>query len=86
MHEDLICYGSDVPISLLVHHVFGKECAQPDVKVQVEQAHVARAQQPGSRLGWDSGIFDTAKSTCPDRRVRNMLLAICVRTTTRTAG
>lgn len=43
VHEDLIGYGPDVPFSLLVHHVFGKESAQPDVKVQVEQAHVARA-------------------------------------------
>ncbi|AEI76767.1 transcriptional regulator LysR family [Cupriavidus necator N-1] len=41
--EDLIGYGPDVPFGLLVHEMFGSEGNQPDMRVQVEQAHVARA-------------------------------------------
>jgi len=41
--EDLIGYGPDVPFGLLVHEMFGNEGNQPDMRVQVEQAHVARA-------------------------------------------
>lgn len=41
--EDLIGYGPDVPFGLLVHEMFGSEGDQPDMRVQVEQAHVARA-------------------------------------------
>ncbi|KAF7962944.1 LysR family transcriptional regulator [Cupriavidus sp. UYMU48A] len=41
--EDLIGYGPDVSFGLLVHEVFGSEGSQPDMRVQVEQAHVARA-------------------------------------------
>ncbi|WER48947.1 LysR substrate-binding domain-containing protein [Cupriavidus sp. WKF15] len=41
--EDLIGYGPDVPFGLLVHEVFDREGGQPDMRVQVEQAHVARA-------------------------------------------
>ncbi|AGW89765.1 MULTISPECIES: LysR substrate-binding domain-containing protein [Cupriavidus] len=41
--EDLIGYGQDVPFGLLVHEMFGNEGDQPDMRVQVEQAHVARA-------------------------------------------
>lgn len=44
-----------VPFSLLVHHVFRKECAQPDVKVQVEQTHVARAL---AQAGADIALVD----------------------------
>ncbi|MGO4331756.1 LysR substrate-binding domain-containing protein [Cupriavidus sp. 2TAF22] len=41
--EALIGYGADVPFGLLVREMFGGEEAQPDMRVQVEQAHVARA-------------------------------------------
>ncbi|MFJ4294043.1 LysR substrate-binding domain-containing protein [Cupriavidus sp. NPDC089707] len=41
--EDLIGYGPDVPFALLVHEMFGNDGDQPDIRVQVEQAHVARA-------------------------------------------
>ncbi|CAJ92529.1 DNA-binding transcriptional regulator, LysR family [Cupriavidus necator] len=41
--EDLIGYGPDVPFGLLVREMFGSEGNQPDMRVQVEQAHVARA-------------------------------------------
>lgn len=41
--EDLIGYGPDVPFGLLIHEMFGSEGNQPDMRVQVEQAHVARA-------------------------------------------
>ncbi len=41
--EPLIGYGADVPFGLLVREMFGGEDDQPDMRVQVEQAHVARA-------------------------------------------
>jgi DNA-binding transcriptional LysR family regulator len=41
--EDLIGYGQDVPFAMLVHEVFSGEGNQPEMRVQVEQAHVARA-------------------------------------------
>ncbi len=40
--EDLNGYGLDMPFGLQVHEVFGREGSQPDLRVQVEQAHVAR--------------------------------------------
>ena len=41
--ESLIGYEPDAPFGLLLREIFGSEDDQPDMSIQVEQAHVARA-------------------------------------------
>jgi DNA-binding transcriptional LysR family regulator len=41
--ESVIGYGPDAPFGLLLREMFGSEADQPDMSIQVEQAHVARA-------------------------------------------
>jgi len=41
--EPLIGYGADVPFGLLVREMFGSDSDDIDMRIEVEQAHVARA-------------------------------------------
>ncbi len=41
--EPLIGYGADVPFGLLVREMFGNDFDDIDMRIEVEQAHVARA-------------------------------------------
>ena len=41
--ESLIGYEPDAPFGLLLREIFGSENDQPDMSIEVEQAHVARA-------------------------------------------
>ena len=41
--EPLIGYGADVPVGLLVREMFGSGFDDLDMRIEVEQAHVARA-------------------------------------------
>jgi len=41
--EPLIGYSADIPFGMLVHKLFGAEDAQPEPRIEVQQAHVACA-------------------------------------------
>ncbi|CAB3871581.1 hypothetical protein LMG26842_03881 [Achromobacter dolens] len=41
--EPLIGYSADIPFGMLVHKLFGAEDAQPESRIEVQQAHVACA-------------------------------------------
>jgi DNA-binding transcriptional LysR family regulator len=50
--EPLIGYGSNVPFGLLVREMFGSDIDRLDIRIEVEQAHVARAlAQAGAGIG-----------------------------------
>lgn len=39
----MIGYSADIPFGMLVHKLFGAEDAQPEPRIEVQQAHVACA-------------------------------------------